>query len=107
MNLKSWKTHSPQGQLTRKWRKPYLMILTTCSALRLQDHSWAHCNGGKRAPNSTETTPGGKGPLEAHVNLCLTWSFSSEKQQMYDQGASGHSYEPSHQGTLAYGHSPR
>ena len=23
---------------------------------------------------------------------------------MYDQGASGHSYEPSHQGTLAYGH---
>lgn len=36
VHLETWKTGSPQDQLTPKQNRPYLVILTTYSALKVQ-----------------------------------------------------------------------
>ena len=60
VKLKTWKTGSPQDQLTPKWNGPHLVILTTPSALKLQGITpGAHHTGVKGsplAPTSRETT---------------------------------------------------
>ena len=96
VNLGTWKT-SLQGQLTPKWSRSHLVIWTTHSALKLQRvASRVLRTQVKSIPTSWETTWSKEPPWLPF----FPWSFSSENWSV-DQGDSGHSSEPPHQGTLS------
>lgn len=81
-NLKPWKTISSKNQLTLSGNRP-LVILSSLSTLKLQvllgyiTLEWR----GSPSPNLQRDSLWQWTCLTTHVNLPLTWSFSSKKQQ--------------------------
>lgn len=104
--LKTWKTSNPQSQLTPKWNRFHLVILTINSSPKLQER--VH-TGFKRAPNPQppKRQPMATDFLDYSCDSLSSSSFSSEKQPKCNQGYSSHSSVLNLRGHLPTNNKPR
>lgn len=102
VHLKTWKTGRLQDQLAPKWNSPHSVILIPQSALKLQGAFCGYNYTLVTRPPSQPVQPGTKDSLDYRREPLSDLKRLFQKTAKCDQGYSGHSSEPRHQGTLAY-----